>query len=307
MAIVQDIKFASFVNAKNILCHMQAVNWRDAIEQLITLLHQNEGGFVLEETIGACIRREEAYSTVIAPHLALPHVRIAGLDRVLVAIGTLTTALPFSSTERGPVQVIILILTPREDPGLYLQVLAALTRDLGKTGSPDRLAEFFSSDEIYHAFSSNGVELPSYLKALNLMEPRPVTLLETDHLKTAIDTFCSRQVMDIPVIDDERDVRGVLSLEDILRHSLPEHLLWMHDLSPILRFEPFAEMLKRDRDSQVADFMREDYISVEPGMPAVQLAKIFLTRNVRQILVVEGRQLFGTVDLHSFMAKLFWA
>lgn len=306
MPFSQEVQFVTFLEEKNILCHMQAATWKDAVAQLAEVLHRNEGGFPLDEVVSACIRREEAASTVIAPLLALPHARVKGLERVLIAIGTLSAGIPFASPDHGPVQVVILILTPHEDPGLYLRVLAALSHNLGAPGAPDRLAECTSSADIYLAFSSNGAELPPYLKAQDLMEPNPVTLLETDHLKTAIDTFCLRKVMDIPIIDTERDVRGVLSVEDILRHSLPEHLLWMHDLSPILRFEPFAELLKRDHDSKISDYMREEYVSAEPGMPAVQLAKLFLTQNVRQILVLNHRRLEGIVDLHAFMAKLFW-
>ncbi len=306
MSSSREVQFVDFLKEKNILCHMQAADWKDAVAKLAGLLHRNEGGFDLKEVVNACIRREEATSTVIAPLLALPHARVKGLEKVLVAVGTLHTGLLFASPDHGAVQVIILILTPHEDPGLYLQVLSALTRNLGVPGAPDRLAEYTAAIEIFSAFSNNSSELPPYLKARDLMEPDPVTLLETDHLKTAIDTFCLRKVMDIPVIDEENDIRGVLAVEDILRHSLPEHLLWMHDLSPILRFEPFTDLLKRDHDSKVADFMREEYVSAEPGMPAVQLAKLFLTQNVRQIVVLDQRQLSGTVDLHSFVAKLFW-
>lgn len=306
MPVIQEIQFVQFLEPKNILCRMQATCWQDAITELACLLHRNEGGFDLNEVVASCIRREEATSTVIAPRLALPHARVKGLDRVLVAIGTLDAGILFASPDHGLVQVVILILTPHEDPGLYLQVLAALTRNLGAPGAPDQLAEYTSADEIYHAFVSNGAELPPYLKAQDLMERAPVTLLETDYLKDAIETFCTRKVMDITIIDEERDVRGVLSVEDILRHSLPGHLLWMHDLSPILRFEPFADLLKRDHDSKIADYMREEYVSAEPGMPAVQLAKLFINENVRQIVVRNQRRLAGIVDLHAFMAKLFW-
>ncbi len=307
MPLLKEVQFASFLDSKNILSHMQATDWKDVIRQLAGLLYRNEGGFELDEVIAACIRREEATSTVIAPRLALPHARVPGLNRVLVAVGTMSVGIPFTLPDQGLIQVVILILTPHEDPGVYLRVLAALTHDLRQPGALDRLSENISSDEIYGVFSANGTQLPSFLKAINLMELHPITLLETESLKAAIDTFCSQQVMDIPIIDDVRDVRGVLSFEDILRHSLPEHLLWMHDLSPILQFEPLAELLKRDFDCKVADCMREEYISVAPEMPAVQLAKIFLTQRVRQILVTDGRQLLGTVDLQSFMAKLFWA
>ena len=149
--------------------------------------------------------------------------------------------------------------------------------------------------------------MPPFLKARNLMETRPVTLLESDDLKKTIDAFCSRHVLDIPVVDEEGDLRGILSLEDLLRLSLPEHLLWMHDLSPILHFEPFADLLRHDTERKVADFMREEYVSVIPDVPAIQLAKVFLTQQARQILVIQGRKLLGVVDLDAFVAKIFWA
>jgi len=307
MAAEQETRFSDFLKLDNIRCHIKAAAWEAAIDELAGLLHSNEDSFDKDAVVAACIQRETASSTVIAPQLALPHARVEDLERVLVAIGTSRQGISFAAEERGLVHVIILILTPKADPGLYLQALAALTRELGSPDRPQRLARCGTAEEIYEFFTRKPVELPPYLKASNLIEPRPVKLLEADDLKTAIDRFCSGQVMDIPVVDEDGDLRGTISLEDILRLSLPEHLLWMHDLSPIIHFEPFADLLRRDKESKVADFMRDDYVAVSPDVPAIQLAKVFLTQKVRQILVVDGRKLLGTVDLHAFMAKLFWA
>ena len=84
-------------------------------------------------------------------------------------------------------------------------------------------------------------------------------------------------------------------------------LLWMEDLSPIENFEPFAELLRKDSETKVADFMHDKYVSVPPDMPAIQLAKIFLMKQVRQIQVVEGRRFLGSVNLDSFNSQIFWA
>ena len=140
-----------------------------------------------------------------------------------------------------------------------------------------------------------------------MMDPTPATLLESDHLGTAINIFCERRVYDIPVVDEQGDVRGVVSLEDLLRLSLPEHLLWMNDLTPIIQFEPFADLLRKEREMHLADFMREEYVKVSPDVPAIQLAKMFIMEKTRQILVMEGRRLAGVVNLHGFISKLFWA
>ena len=184
--------------------------------------------------------------------------------------------------------------------------MAALMRDLGVPGAVDKLAAITAPEQVHAHFVKQDL-LPEYLTANDLIDPHPVTLLETDWLKTAINTFCSKHVMDVPVIDEESDLRGVLAVEDLLRMSLPEHLLWMHDLKTILRFEPFAELLKQDAETKVADFMRDDYVSVSPDTPAVQLAKLFLTEGVRQVLVVEGRRLLGVVTVQDFVTRVFWA
>ncbi len=303
----QESRFSDFLKLENIVCHVTATGWEDAIAELVDLLHKNEDSFDKDVVVAACIEREKASSTVIAPRLALPHARLDDVERLLVAIGTSAEGIPFASQERGLVNVIILIVTPKADPGLYLQALSALTRDLGGPDAPERLAASRSAQEIYDLFTKRAVQLPPYLKARHVMEAHPLTLLESDDLKKTIDLFCSKQVLDIPVVDEEGDLRGAVSLGDLLRLSLPEHLLWMHDLSHILHFEPFADLLRHDKESKVADFMRDDYVGVNAEVPAIQLAKVFLTQNVRQILVVDERRLLGTVDMSAFMAKLFWA
>ena len=99
----------------------------------------------------------------------------------------------------------------------------------------------------------------------------------------------------------------MVSLTDLLKFSLPEHLLWMEDLTPIYRFQPFADMLKSSDDTRVADIMREEFVTVDSDVPAVQLAKLFLVHQVRKLIITgpEGR-LAGVVELKEFCAKLFW-
>jgi len=298
--------FSDFLKPENILCRLTAEGWEDAIDQLATLLCENENGFSKDTVVQACIERERAASTVLTPRFALPHARVDGLERILVAVGVTVEGIMFADPARGAVNVIVLILTPTASPGLYLEVLASLTRELKDPGAAGQLAGCTAARNVYEFFAKNTVQLPPYLKARDLVEPNPVTLLESDSLKTVIYTFSSKHVLDIPVVDNDGDLRGAIALEDLLRLSLPEHLLWMHDLSSILHFEPFADLLRHDRDTKVADFMKDEYVSVAADMPAIQLAKMFVTENVRQILVVKASKLIGTVDIDAFVPKLLW-
>jgi len=229
------------------------------------------------------------------------------VKQLLIALGTSIEGIDFNAEGMPRVNVVILILTPKDDPGLHLQVLAALAQDFKNPETVKKVSALESSEDILKFFSETNVELPEYLMAEHVMNSKPITLLDSDSIEVAIDTFATKKVLDIPIIDNEGDIRGVLAIEDLLRHSLPEHLLWMDDLSPIQHFQPFAETLKNDTETKIADFMQEQFISVDKSVPAIQLAKIFLMNNIRQIIVTSEGKLAGVVNINGFITKLFWA
>jgi PTS system nitrogen regulatory IIA component len=303
----RPLHIADFLHEKNVLCSLEANTRDEALAELLNHLHRHEGGFDREEALAAILIREKAASTVIHPGVALPHARMDGLDRLKLAIGLSAQGVDFGSPENGPVRAIFLILTPKTEPGAYLQFLAALTRTLSALKEVRILAGCTTPAELCGLLKSGGGHLPPFLSALHVMNPQPVTLLESDHLGQALDLLCVHQLMDIPVVDEQGDVRGVVSLEDVLGLSMPEHVRWVEDLTPILQFEPFSDLLRKQQETRLADFMREKYASVAPEVPAIQLARIFLGEGVRLILVLEGRKLVGVVTLSGFIAKLFWA
>ena len=73
--------------------------------------------------------REKRMPTVIGSGLAVPHARSEHVDRLLVAMATSGKGIDFAVPGKPKVNIVILILTPADDPGLHLQVLAALAKD----------------------------------------------------------------------------------------------------------------------------------------------------------------------------------
>lgn len=301
------MRIADFLHEKNVLCNLEARTRDEAIAELLDNLHRHEGGFNRDEALSEILIREKAASTVIHPGVALPHARMDGLDRLKLAVGLSAQGVDFQSPDNGPVRAVFLILTPKTEPGAYLQFLAALTRTLSALKEVRILAGCSTPAELCGLLARDSAHLPPFVSAAHVMNPQPVTLLESDHLGQALDLFCVHQLMDIPVVDEQGDVRGVVSLEDVLGLSMPEHVRWVEDLTPILQFEPFSDLLRKEQETRLADFMREQFVSVSPDVPAIQLARIFLSERVREILVLEGRKLVGVVNLSGFITKLFWA
>jgi CBS-domain-containing membrane protein len=237
----------------------------------------------------------------------VPHARMEDIDRLLIAMATSQKGIDFHVPGMPPVNIVVLMLTPADDPGLHLQVFAALAKDFMKPQVVQEVASLANPKAVLNYFTTTKVEIPQFLRARDVMKRHPVTLLENNTLNEAIEVFATKNLDEIPVIDDVHELRGVVSLSDLLKFSLPEHILWLDDLSSVYRFQPFSEVLRTADETKVADFMREEFITVHEDVPAVQLAKLFLVHKLSKLLVVnDAGKLAGVVDLKDFSAKLFW-
>lgn len=301
-------KFQDFISESAVLCQCDAADSRSMICSLVDLLVKNNPELDKDDVIREVFDREAVFPTVIAPGLAMPHARINGLDRLLVALGTSANGVKFGESADGAaVKVVVLVLSPADNPGLHLQVVSALAREFCELEKIDKLASLTRVSEVVGFFSEAPFKLPDYLKVADLTDTNVNVLLEQDTLAFAIRKFAETKCEQMAVLDDEGDLRGVLSLEDILKYSLPEHILWLDDLSPIYNFQPFADMLANANETKVADVMREEFVLVNVDVPAVQLAKLFLNEQDNELLVTDKEgKLHGLVRLRDFCAKLFW-
>lgn len=307
MMTSREVRLADYLQEDCILCNVDAENRDKAIDQLVGMLHRKLDGFDRNVALEAVIERERQAPTVLAEGLALPHARLDGLTKPVLALATSHKGIDFEAVGEQPVHVIVLILTPKDDPGAYLRLMATLSKTLAEPHVIKRLTVAGTTREALGILTEGPEKVEVKLNASSVMNRNPVILDEGDTLAHAIHAFCSNRIMDIPIVDSDGDLRGIIAIEDLLGQSLPEHLLWMEDLSPIENFEPFAELLRKDSETKVADFMHDEYTAISPDMPAIQLAKIFLMQKVRQVQVVDGRRFLGVVNLDSFSSQIFWA
>ncbi|MBN2703484.1 MAG: PTS sugar transporter subunit IIA [Pontiellaceae bacterium] len=307
MTTSKGVCIADYLDEECIACNIDADSRDEVVDRLVELIHRKMNAFDRTAAFAAVLERERLSPTVLAEGLALPHARIDGLPRPYLAMATKHHGVDFKAPGEEPVNVIVLILTPKDDPGAYLRLVASLSKTLGAPHVLKQLVAVDKAREVLGILTEGPERENIKLNAMNVMSRNPVTLDEGDTLAHAIQAFCSNRIMDIPVVDEDGDLRGVIAIEDLLGLSLPQHLLWMEDLTPIENFEPFSELLRKDSETKVADFMHDKFVAIPPEMPAIQLAKIFLMQGIRQIQVVEGRRFLGSVNLDSFSSQIFWA
>jgi len=298
------LALTSFFSADDILIHQEDISRNQLIRVLLKHLADRHDLTGIDGYYDAIIERENANDTVIANGIAIPHARLDALERPYVSVATSAKGITFIE-DKPPVHLILLVLIPRDQPGLYLQILRSLASVLRDRTAAKTVANLKSAEEVMHFFERGGVVLPEYVCAADLMSKELIPLRNNDNLKTAIDCFIRENLSEIPVVDRDGEMVGVVCAGTLLKVCLPEYLLWMTDLSPIINFEPFVNVLRNEQNTWLSDILLDDFASVQMKDPAVSVAGEMTRRNASICYVLDGKKLMGVIDLPIFLNKIF--
>ena len=86
----------------------------------------------------AVLAREQLMATGIGMGVAVPHARLDGLDRPLVAVGLAHQGIDFDAPDTIPVRIICMILAPLNDNGAQLEILADIAATFRTEGLSER-------------------------------------------------------------------------------------------------------------------------------------------------------------------------
>ena len=300
----KELHLTTFFKPEDVLPHCGDMSRDEVIRTLIA-------GVVTRNKLPGCdgvadevLAREQVSSTVLMDGLAVPHARVEGLDRPYAAIATSERGIKWSE-ESSKVHIVFLILTPREDPALYLKVVHVLGTMLSDREQFNLVAAMSNAGEIYRFFESGEVYLPRYLTAADIMKREYKALHIDDTLQICINALISEHTSELPVIDSAGRLRGVARADNLLRACMPEHFLWMDDISEILDFEPFVQVLDDESTTPLTTILDEKYPTVSPDSPAVQVACEMMRNKSSKCYVCEGDRLVGVVKLTEFLNKIF--
>jgi len=300
----KGIRFSSFFDPSLVICQTEQTDRDTLIKDLLCLLAYERGIGSVEDAYQAVMERENEIPTIVGPHIAMPHARLETIDKIVIGIATSKKGITYTPSSAKPVKLIILTLAPKTAPGIYLQAMSSLAKICLDPDTANTVADFTSSEEIWKFFDRGGMVLPDFVRTSDIMDPVKVVLQENDTLEQAIDLFVQHGLIDLPVVDKDGELIGVVTTYELLKVCLPDYILWMDDLTPILNFEPFAEILRKESKTWLADIMTSEYATVSEDAPAIQVAKEITRQRVDNAYVVRGKILVGVVSLGKFLSKV---
>ena len=127
---------ARALTAERVVVPLAAEDYDGAVAELLD--KQYHGNRRLMKTVSQTLRRQGA-PLVIAPGVVIPHARMDALSEPMAFLGV-THGDGFAAPEApGPVWVIVLVLSPADQPNAHLAVLADIARGMAAAGRVERL------------------------------------------------------------------------------------------------------------------------------------------------------------------------
>lgn len=115
------------VNPKGVLAHMKVTSKKQALQTLAARAAEITG-LPERDVFETLLERERLGTTGVGQGVAIPHGKLAALDRVHGLFARLDSPIDFDSVDDQPVDLVFLLLAPAEAGADHLKALARVSR-----------------------------------------------------------------------------------------------------------------------------------------------------------------------------------
>lgn len=300
------IYLSSFFSEADVVIEKTVPSQYNLVQKLVrTILSHHLPGVEEEPVVNAVLRRERSAPTVVGDGVALPHARIEGLSQPYMAVGIFPAGIP--NPEGKPVKLVFLLLVPESQPARYLQILRALANLLRVPGTVERFAAMTTGEEVMHFLRRSELKLPDYICAGDLMRPATEALSANAPLSAAIELLLEREVVEFPIVDEEKRLVGAVDTHALLGCFIPKGIrkIFAKPGTNDQTMEDLANRLHEANRTRIIDVMNTDLCTCAVDTPARALAADLAERNAVKCYVVDkDRHLIGVIPLSLFFRRI---
>ena len=120
-------RFVDYLHQRGFINPLQA-NDRDSAIRELAAAAATITGLNAQAIEGAVLQRERMMPTGLGLTVAVPHARVLGMNKPVVCVGMSRDGIEFHAPDGEHSRIIFMILTPSEDDGAQLEILADISR-----------------------------------------------------------------------------------------------------------------------------------------------------------------------------------
>jgi PTS system nitrogen regulatory IIA component len=144
-------RMSEFVVHDAIVADLQASTKEGVIREMVQSL-KTAGLFPTceaEEIVRSVMRREQLGSTGIGRTIAIPHAKHTGAEKLIGTVALSRGGVPFDSIDGQNVHVVVLLISPQDQPGNHLRALESVVRSMRNDQFVQDLRQSQTRDEVW--------------------------------------------------------------------------------------------------------------------------------------------------------------
>jgi fructose-specific phosphotransferase system IIA component len=149
----RDIKLPNLLKEKYIELDLKEKEKTKLIAELVDLVAKSiriKDGKALFKAI---LERERLGSTGIGNGVAVPHAKIKGIKKPLLILGRSPEGVDFDSLDGEKTYLFFMLISPQEEVGLHLKILAKISHFVRDKFNVERLKKVKDKHEIFEIIS----------------------------------------------------------------------------------------------------------------------------------------------------------
>lgn len=298
MAQPATLRLGDVLRADHVVVPLAAATVGEAVRALAARLV--ESGSVRDPAALQELFDERRIRDVIhvGERVLLPHLRTEAVDELVVALGIAPHPLPVSRGDtQATAQVIVLVLAPPVAADRYLQTVAGLARVLRRDEAVDALCRAHSPDEVLALDAIWDAAIPRRLTVRDVMTPRVYRVSPDTPVRELLELFVRHRLHAVPVIGEQREVLGMVTDRDVLRHLLT-----------VVRRAGGGEGSAEPEEVQAAEarvreIMSRSVMCISEDQGLAEVAGIMANKDVERLPVVSEGRLTGFLTRGDIIRK----
>jgi len=245
-----------------------------------------------ERVFDLVIQREKESPTVYPTGVAIPHVRMDGLDDTIIAI-----CIPRKPiTENGQeVKIYILILTDKNVSSIYLNVVAAFLRISKDTEFYNKLLSSKDAQAFISTIKTAEITVKDEVTVSDIMTIDLLIINENETIKTLSNLLSKYNLHYLPVVNKSGEWVGEVNMLHYLKNAIPEYMQMMHNVNFLRSYEPFKTLYEVEEKITVKQVMTKPERVLHPDFPIIE-AVFEMNRQKRLTLpVIKDKKIIGIV------------
>ena len=131
----------------------------EVLAEMANALAKCEPQIEADRLLEILLEREALQSTGIGDGVAIPHGKMAGLDRLVASFARSSEGVDFESIDRRPTHHLFLLVVPEHSGGQYLKALARISRFFRDAAFRQQLTSAEKQSDIIRAIAEEDTKL----------------------------------------------------------------------------------------------------------------------------------------------------